>query len=191
MSPKATHSLNRTTAGLAMSLVFVSFISQAATRYVDADSITPVWPYTNWSTAANTIQDAVEAADPSDVILVTNGVYRTGGRTGPLATGLTNRVTVVKGVILRSVNGPDVTFTEGYQVPGTTNGEGAVRCVYLSGGGTNRLHVNKRSNLEFLAPLRLLGRRCLLSGGRHAGLKLRSDRKLGLRVRRRCLGDDV
>ncbi len=104
-------------------------------RYVDAASANSMPPYTNWVTAANVIQDAVDAAVPGDVIIVTNGTYATGGR----AVGtnlLANRVAVDKPLTLQSVNGPAFTVIQGYQVPGTTNGGGAIRCVYLANGAS-------------------------------------------------------
>ena len=52
----------------------------AATRYVWQGSPSPAPPYTNWATAAHVIQDAVDAAQTGDKIVVTNGVYATGGR---------------------------------------------------------------------------------------------------------------
>ncbi len=49
---------------------------------------------------------------------------------------LGNRVAVDKLVTLRSVNGPQFTVIQGYQVPGVTNGDGAIRCVYLANGAS-------------------------------------------------------
>ncbi len=105
-----------------------------AIHYVDATSANPLAPFTSWATAASTIQQAVDAALPSEEIVVTNGRYATGGRT--IYGSLTNRVAVNKAVTVRSVNGPEVTLIQGYQVPGTTNGDAAVRCVYLTNGAT-------------------------------------------------------
>jgi hypothetical protein len=107
----------------------------AAARYADANSFSPTLPYTSWATAASTIQQAVDAAAPGDEIVVTNGTYATGGRT--VGTNLlVNRVAADKPIMIRSVNGPQFTVIQGHQVPGTTNGDGAIRCVYLTNGAS-------------------------------------------------------
>jgi hypothetical protein len=93
----------------------------AAVLYVDANSASPTPPYTNWVTAATNIQDAVDAAAAGDQILVTNGVYQTGGKADMF--GVTNCVAVDKTLVLASVNGPSTTVI---------NGSGVMRCVYLA-----------------------------------------------------------
>jgi hypothetical protein len=116
---------------LGVFLLLVSLLSTAcaATRYVDLNCATPTAPYTNWTTAATNIQDAVDAADAADLVLVTNGVYASGGQRFSNAT---NRLVLSKsGVIVQSVNGPEQTVIQGWQVPGTTNGPEAIRCVIL------------------------------------------------------------
>jgi hypothetical protein len=103
----------------------------AATHYVSLDSPNPQPPYTNWATAATNIQQAIDAAASGDEIIVTNGIYATGGRT--VGTNLlVNRVAVDKSLTLRSVNGPEVTIILGAKAPGGGNGDGAIRCVYLA-----------------------------------------------------------
>jgi hypothetical protein len=108
--------------------------TDAATRYINVSNASPTAPYTSLATAANVIQDAVDSAQPGDEIVVTHGVYETGGRT--VHGTLPNRVAVTKPLTLRSVNGPEATVIRGLQVPGTTNGPGAARCVYLTNGAT-------------------------------------------------------
>jgi hypothetical protein len=119
--------------GLASALS-VGSVSQASIFYVDVNSPNPTPPYSSWATAARVIQDAVDSSVAGDEVVVTNGVYATGGRT--VYGIMTNRVAVDRPITLRSVNGPRFTLIQGYQLPGTTNGDGAIRCVYLTNGAS-------------------------------------------------------
>lgn len=112
--------------------VWCACSSLGAIHYVDVNGKNAVPPYTDWSTAATNIQQAVDAADPGDQVLVTNGVYKTGGR--PANGLLTNRVAVTKPVTIQSINGPLVTSVKGYQDLVSGTAMGAVRCVYLTNG---------------------------------------------------------
>ena len=113
---------------------FLAINVTATMLYVDVNGTNSVSPFTNWISAATNIQDAVDASTNGDQILVTNGVYQTGGRA--VYGTMTNRVAVDKSLTVRSVNGPQFTVIQGYKVPGTTNGAGAIRCVYLTNGAT-------------------------------------------------------
>ncbi len=95
----------------------------AAILYVDLNSTNSTLPYTNWVTAATNIQDAVDAADAGDQVLVANGVYQTGARLA--VDGAQHRVVVTNAIVLQSFNGPTLT---------TIDGGGAIRCVYLANG---------------------------------------------------------
>jgi hypothetical protein len=116
-------------------LLFVN--ARAATLHVWQESPLPTPPYETWLTAATNIQDAVDEAAPGDMVLVVGGVYDSGGR--PAGTSfLTNRVTIDKPITVQSLMGPEVTVIRGWQVqmPSVTNGDEAVRCVYLANGAT-------------------------------------------------------
>jgi len=114
---------------LVLSFCFVfQFHASATVHYVNVNNPSPASPYTSWAIAATNIQDAVDAATTGDTVLVTNGVYETGGRMW-FDSG-TNRVTLTNAVILRSVNGPAVTLIVGGQVAGTGSAlVNAARCV--------------------------------------------------------------
>lgn len=106
----------------------------AVTRYVSPASSNPSPPFGSWATAAPDIQQAIDAASPGDEVVVTNGVYATGGRA--VDGTMTNRVVVNKPLALRSVNGPQFTVIQGAKAPGGTNGDGAIRCIHLGAGAS-------------------------------------------------------
>jgi len=110
-------------------MLFLSHAS-ATVRYVNVNNSSPASPYTSWANAATNIQNAIDAANPSDQILVTNGIYQTGGRV--VYGSLTNRVVVNKAITVQSINGPAVTVIQGnYSI-----GDNAVRCVYMTNFAT-------------------------------------------------------
>ena len=117
----------------AICLVLLMTRASASVLYVSLDSANPTPPYSDWSTAATNIQDAVDAATDGDQVLVTNGVYSSGMRAVHYTLGITtNRVAVTKMLTLQSVNGPQVTSIEGHKLPGSVTGASAFRCVYLT-----------------------------------------------------------
>ncbi|MFH0908102.1 MAG: PKD domain-containing protein [bacterium] len=125
----------------AFRICFVLILSSAAAwaeeRYVSLSGAHEA-PFTNWVTAATDIQAAIDVSLDGDIVWVTNGVYDTGGVAGyPAVTDLlTNRVAIHKPITVRSVNGPAVTVIKGAWDPATTNGDAAVRCVYVTNGAS-------------------------------------------------------
>ncbi|HBA85349.1 MAG TPA: hypothetical protein DCZ95_14780 [Verrucomicrobia bacterium] len=87
-----------------------------------------IFPYDNWSRAANRIETAVEIAVPGDKVIVSNGTYNAGG--GVIQGQMTNRVAITKAVLVESFSGPDATTIVG----AGPLGDAAVRCVYLTNG---------------------------------------------------------
>jgi len=112
--------------------VVTSGVVQVVVHCADAAAATPLAPYQSWQTAASSIQDAIDAALPGEFVLVTNGVYSTGGRA--MAGTLTNRVVLTQPLTVSSVNGPSSTFILGAWDPVATNGPGAVRCAWVNDG---------------------------------------------------------
>ena len=109
-------------------------LAQGTIHYVWTNSPTPSAPYTNWATAAHTIQEAVDAASTNDTVLVTNGVYATGGAPNG-SPAMSNRVYLTKGITVQSVNGPSVTLIKGAPDAATGGlGANATRCVFMSAG---------------------------------------------------------
>ena len=91
--------------------------SSCDTHYVNVNNPSPAPPYTNWTSAATSIQAAVDAASAADTVLVTNGSYY------PV-----RQISVTNGVTVKSVNGAEETIV---------NGSHPHRCFYLNDNGTN------------------------------------------------------
>lgn len=109
-----------------------SQVAQVVIHAVDATGTNPVPPYSTWATAATNIQDAINVAVLGDIVLVTNGVYLTGGKV--VTGGVTNRVVVDRPITVTSVNGCSATVIQGAWDPVSTNGPLAVRCAWLADG---------------------------------------------------------
>jgi hypothetical protein len=90
----------------ALFLGFLAVRAAATTYYVDVNSPDPTPPYTDWSTAATNIQDAVNVTVDGDSVLVTNGVYRYGGVN---SAGQTNRVMLTNSITLVGMGGSQAT----------------------------------------------------------------------------------
>ena len=102
--------------GSAAATVTVTLV-EGFTNYVDWANLTPAAPYTNWATAANTIEDAVAAVAAGGLVLITNGDYN------PAA-----EIALAKPARLQSVNGPDTV---------TVNGQGLRRVFNASAPGAS------------------------------------------------------
>ena len=109
--------------GVALLLAFAG--SSPAAEWFVATNGNDAFDGRTWTTAKQTIQAAVDAAENGDTICVSNGVYATGG--GRVVVGTwSNRVAVDKPVTVASVNGPEMTFIVG----------AGMRCAYVTNGAT-------------------------------------------------------
>jgi hypothetical protein len=113
-------------------------ITPSLVYYVNLNCQNPVAPYRSWATAALNIQDAVNAANPGSLVLVTNGttwapntnnnaLYYNGGMTAP--NGFFYRVVVTNPITVESVHGPSSTL-----IVGTAPGVPFAGCAYLTNG---------------------------------------------------------
>ena len=119
----------------AITLLLAASSLPAATHYVSLGSTHPTPPYTNWLTAATNIQDAVEAAQAGDRVVVTDGVYAVGQRETLDNWGRSlgfSRVAVTNTIGLLSVNGPQFTLIDG---GGVVPHAGAIRAPHLAQDG--------------------------------------------------------
>jgi hypothetical protein len=103
---------------------------QPAIHYVTLSGFSPIAPYTNWTYAATTIQDAVDASIAGDFVVVSNGNYQVGARV--VYGAMTNRVVVDKAITIQSVNGPTVTAIVGAK--NTSVPPSGIRCIWLTNG---------------------------------------------------------
>ncbi len=114
---------------LGLCLGLMASASHAATKYVDASRPDDSGAGTNWPTAKQTIQAAVDLAGNGDLVLVTNGVYNKGGKAETAGTTLTNRVYSGAGITIQAVStNPADTVIVGAPDPGTgSHGPAAIR----------------------------------------------------------------
>lgn len=100
---------------LSIGLLFLAgFLNSsfADTHYVSTNSLSPTSPYTNWETAAHTIQEAVAVSSNGELVLVASGTYF-----------LATQVEVTNGITVQSTTGARTTIVDG----GNSS-----RCFFLS-----------------------------------------------------------
>ncbi len=99
--------------------------------YVDASCTDDTGSATNWATAKQTIQAAVDLTTDGDTVWVTNGTYNVGGAKTP-EHSLMNRVCITNAITVQSVNGKFVTFIEGAESASGGHHIDSVRGVFMA-----------------------------------------------------------
>lgn len=95
-----------------LTVLLITLSTFSAEYFVDASRPDDSGAATNWATAKKTIQAAVDLTENGDTVWITNGTYV-----------LSSEIFVTKAIIIRSVNGSEVTVV---------NGNRSTRCFYLA-----------------------------------------------------------
>jgi len=121
--------------------------ANATTYYVSASCADNLGNGTSWATAKKTIQAAIDLTVDGDTVLVTNGIYNSGVTITP-GFSLNNRVVITNDIIVKSVNGANVTVIEGSgtECYGTAS---AIRCVFMSKGTLVGFTLRKGATLHY------------------------------------------
>ncbi len=104
-----------------LSFLFVISYCNADVYYVDASRPDDSGAATNWATAKQTIQAAIDAASFFDTVLVTNGVYNSGGAI-TVGGSISNRVALTNGITLKAADGCEPII----------DGENSMRCLFMT-----------------------------------------------------------
>ncbi|MDD5676538.1 MAG: choice-of-anchor Q domain-containing protein [Kiritimatiellae bacterium] len=124
---------------LVLSMMLLAEAALADTHYVIKNNAGAASPFTDWTTAASNIQQAIDddQCEADDTVLVASGVYDTGAQ---VAAGgsVSNRVVIWKAITVRasSTNWADTVIKGQWHSPVTANGTNAVRCVYITNGAS-------------------------------------------------------
>jgi hypothetical protein len=122
-----------------MLVYIITFSATATTRYVDINNPTPQSPYTNWSTAATVIQNALDVCSDGDIVIVEKGVYAT----GVAGVSELSRISISNGVSVISLHGPEQTIIVGSGPVGPSAVRGAKlnHNAFLSGFTVSNGHT--------------------------------------------------
>jgi hypothetical protein len=104
---------------------------QSPLHFVRLTDTNPVAPFSTWLTAATNLQDAIDAANAGDLIVVSNGVYQSGA-TLVGQDALPNRIVIDQAITVQSLNGPAATIIAGNGAVGDAST--GIRCAYLANG---------------------------------------------------------